>query len=586
MMLFTKTKTKQSGNVTLSAVPICSYNRHEVEGCWVGPVHRKHSNFLLQLSLAVLLLVSASGCSNTAYLSKGEKLYTGADLNVQEKGDIPDEGDLKEQLENVMVPDPNSKLLGLFRFKLWLYNIGIFKESMGEPPVLLQNVAPDRVATRMRTLLENKGYFQAEVNYAIQEEEKTGEVQYNVQIHSPYTIANIIVEGDDSPVMNAIRSTMNETSIRVGDPYDLTKLQQERIRIDGELKNEGFFYFSPENIVFQADSSVGNRQVDLLLKLKSRTPDEATRIYTIGNVYIYSGYALNRDSIAIPAGDTTIVNGYYYIDLDKKFEPDVILRSVFFVKGFPYTRHDHDQTLNRLMNLGVFKFVNVRFVEADSTGTPRLDAHIYLTPLLMKTIRFELQGVSKSNNLAGPVFDSSFRNRNLLHGAELFKLSLNAGFETSIRGTQSGGSSYEIGTRAELEFPKFLMPFSLGDDSSGFVPKTRIMLGLRLLHRLQYYQMFSIDAAFGYNWKESLSKEHSLDPISVTFAHLTKTTDKFKELLNSNPFLRKSFEEQFIIGQTYSFTYNDQLEKDKKNHLYFKGSVDFSGSLIHLVQGI
>jgi outer membrane protein assembly factor BamA len=98
--------------------------------------------------------------------------------------------------------------------------------------------------------------------------------------------------------------------------------------------------------------------------------------------------------------------------------------------------------------------------------------------------------------------------------------------------------------------------------------------------------MFSVDASFGYIWKETLSKEHSFNPIAVTFAHLTNTTQQFKDLLATNTFLRKSFEEQFTIGQTYSFTYADQLEKDLKNHLYFKGSVDLSGNIIHLVQSM
>ncbi len=96
------------------------------------------------------------------------------------------------------------------------------------------------------------------------------------------------------------------------------------------------------------------------------------------------------------------------------------------------------------MNLGVFKFVNIRFVVTDSAGIPRLEPHVYLTPLPMKTIRLELQGVSQSNNLVGPVFESSFRNRNLFGGAELFTLSLEAGLEVPVSGGLSGGKSYEF----------------------------------------------------------------------------------------------------------------------------------------------
>lgn len=543
-----------------------------------------HTVFLIIAS--AVLASFAVGCSNTAYLGQGEKLYTGAALHIEKKGDIPDEGELEEQLEQLIVPEPNGKFLGLFRMKLWLYNIGIFKESMGEPPVLLKTVLPDRVAARMRTFLENKGYFQAEVNYRVLEEENTGEVHYTASVHSPYRINSLTVKGDDTPLMRSLRTTMLETILHTDDPYDLDNLQQERVRIDAALKDKGFFYFSPDFILFQADSSVGERRVDLTLHVKNSIPEQAKHIYTIGTISIYSGYALNRDSVSISAGDTVRVEGYDYVDLDGKFDPEIIIRSVFFKNGHHYSRESHDMTLNRLMNLGVFKFVNVRFEEADSAGIPRLDVHIYLTPLLMKNLRFELKGVSKSNNLVGPVIESSFRNRNLFRGAELFTLSLDGGFETSIRGAQSGGSSYELGVRAELELPKFVTPFALENISSRFVPKTRMMLGFRLLHRLAYYQMLSSDASFGYTWKESLSKHHTFNPISITFVHLTRTTEQFNALLTGNSFLRKSFEEQFIIGHTYSFTYSDQLEKEKKNNLYFKGSIDLSGTLLRLAQSV
>jgi outer membrane protein insertion porin family len=288
----------------------------------------------------------------------------------------------------------------------------------------------------------------------------------------------------------------------------------------------------------------------------------------------------------IPGGDTLRIDGCNYIDLDKKFDPDVIVRSIFFRKGAAYSRNKHDLTLNRLMNLGVFKFVNIRFVNADSAGIPRLEPHIYLTPLSLKNLRFELEGVSQSNNLAGPVLNSSYRNRNLFGGAELFTLSFEAGLEIPVGGGQSGGNSYEIGTRGELELPKFVTPFRLDNVSSLFVPKTHIVLGFNLLNRLLYYQLFSVDASFGYNWKESISKEHNFNPLSITFAHLTNTTQKFNDLLSANPLLQKSFEEQFIIGQNYSFTYNDQLEKDHMNHVYFKGSIDLSGNLLQLVQSL
>ena len=118
------------------------------------------TDFLMHAAAAGLFAALVAGCGGTSYLTPGEKLYTGADINIKEIQPIPDKGELENQLELLAKPDPNGKFLGLFRFKLWLYNIGIFKQSLGEPPVLLQSAAPDHVAERMRAYLESKGYFQ------------------------------------------------------------------------------------------------------------------------------------------------------------------------------------------------------------------------------------------------------------------------------------------------------------------------------------------------------------------------------------------------------------------------------------------
>ena len=71
---------------------------------------------LLIVALTWGLAVFGLGC-NTAYLTQGEKLYTGADVNIEEKETIPNKGDLKNQLDLLAKPEPNGKLLGLFRLK-------------------------------------------------------------------------------------------------------------------------------------------------------------------------------------------------------------------------------------------------------------------------------------------------------------------------------------------------------------------------------------------------------------------------------------------------------------------------------------
>ncbi len=542
---------------------------------------------LSPLVLAALVMAAAhlSGCSGTSSLQKGETLYTGSELTLTSAGDVPEEGDLTAALEQQLSPEPNGKFLGLFTLKLWLYDRGIFKESLGEPPVLLQTVSPDRVAARMKTILENKGFFLATVGYTIHEADQRADIEYTIAVTAPYRIGSLAVSGDSTLLLDSIRAVMPQTLLHSNEPFDVALLAKERERIDGALKDRGFFHFTSEYLYFQADSTAGDRTVDLTLTVKKGIPAEAKRVYEMGNIYVYSGYTLTRDTVAIIPGDTVTVGGYHYIDLDNKFDPASVIRSIFLQQGRHYRKEDHDLTLNRLMNLGVFKFVNIRFEAADSAGVPRLDAHIYLTPQLLKTIRFELQGVSKSNNFAGPAFNSSYQNKNLLSGAELFKLSLDASFETSISSTEAG-SSYQAGIRTELQLPLFITPFGAVNVTTRFVPKTRFAFGFRMLDRLKYYQMMTADAEFGYTWRETVLKEHELNPFAITFAHLTKRTEAFNALLATNPLLERSYEEQFIVGENYTFTYNDQLDESRKNHLYFKGGADFSGNILYAVQSL
>ena len=164
--------------------------------------------------------------------------------------------------------------------------------------MLLRTVEPDRVAAKMRTILDNKGYFQARVTYEVLEEDRTGAVRYDLTIRPPYAINSVRVSGADSPVLAAIRASMVDTGLKTGQQYDLHALQQERVRIDSVLKDQGYYSFAPGFIMFQADSSVGERKVDLVLGLRARIPEAATRSYTINNISFYSGYGLNRDSSA------------------------------------------------------------------------------------------------------------------------------------------------------------------------------------------------------------------------------------------------------------------------------------------------
>jgi outer membrane protein insertion porin family len=542
----------------------------------------------------IVLLLSCISCSNTKFLEQGQQLYTGADFKLESESKVSNKKEVITDVERVLVPKPNSSFLGL-RPKLWFYNIAgtpkgkglrhFLKNTLGEPPVLWERVDVDYTVDLIKNRLYNHGFFRAEVDYEIKAKRKRVKVKYNAAVGKPYKLEMIFFPDGTTNLLSAVQNTVGNTILEEGEPYNLNLFMEERERIDTELKNQGFFYFNPDYLVFRVDSTLGDRRLNAYLQLKEDMPHEAEKIYRINNVYVFPDYSLGRDSLVQDTDTVKLKDGFYVIG-SSAVKPKVLDRTILFEQENKYRRTDHDYTLSRLMNLGTYKFVNVRFIEVDTTGNGFLNTIIYLTPLKKKSVRFELQGVSKSNNFVGPVFSARFLNRNFLGGAELFSFNVNTGFETQINQPGSDLNSYNVGVETEVRVPKFLTPFKIAKVSTRFMPRTRIRLGAERLSRVQYYNLNSFKFSWGYNWRESETKEHELVPFSVNFVNLFSTTERFEEILTANPVLRQSFAEQFILGPNYTFTFNDQVLGDRLNNFYFSLNADFSGNLLYAIQSL
>lgn len=548
----------------------------------VNEMKRSLDNFTVWL----LILCLAASCSTTKYLKEGEELYTGAELKFKTEKKIKNKGDLKGELEDVLKPKPNSSFLG-FRYKLYLYNLSYrvknkkiknWLTKKGEAPVLFSQVQPQTIAEILQNRLFNHGFFKAKVDTNLIREKKTVKVRYLLNVTAPYTIKEVIFPSGNSDLEKGIRAARDSSLLKAGDNYDLDILKQERERIDSRLKNNGFFYFNPEYILFKADTTEGQHLVNIYVSVKKETPEESKKIYSIGDIYLYSDYTLEKDS-AYKNGPFKLIKGIHYQLGDTAFKPKTILRSVFLKPGSTYNRNDHNMTLKRLNNLGTFKFVNMRFIEADTTSD-KLNTFIYLTPLPKKSLRLELQAVSKSNNFVGPAFIASLRNRNFMKRAGQLTLNLNSGYETQI-GAKTGFNSYEVGGEVKLSVPRFITPWPIGYESKLYLPKTNFSLGFRFLDRVQFYKINQISFNYGYAWRETSTKEHELNPISFSYVQLNKTTQAFEEVLKSNPVLQRSFEKQFIVGSNYTFTYNSIPKENQRDQYFFRGGIDVSGNLLY-----
>jgi outer membrane protein insertion porin family len=527
---------------------------------------KKYIHFWVFFSVLVL------GCNTIKRLPKGDVLYSGAKIQIDAETPA-NKSAVKKEVEQLKGPRPNSSFLRI-RSKLWIYQVAgkgkekglghYLKTKLGEAPVLISAQQPEKTAGLMKNHLNAMGYFHSHIDFERTKQKNTAGIIYTITLNQPYLIHTVVFPTGDSILNKCIRAGKSKTLLKTGVHYNLDLFKQERLRIDKELKDSGFFYFNAEYLLFKADSNNKDKQVNITLSVKALTPAKARQAYMINTV-----------SIHIEKPDS--------MNSDSTFRPAALLKSVFLKKGDLYSRTKHNQTLTHLMEMGTFKFADIKFNEdPDSAG--KLDVMIRLSPLPRNSVSAEMDAITKSNDFTGPALTLSYKDRNLFNGAELFVFNVLGSFETQFGVNQGVYNSYEMGANTQLYFPEFIIPFNIKPPPTLFLAKTKIDLGFKMLQSVFYYNMSAMNLSFGYIWKASAQKSFELDPISFSFTKLLSTTQAFNSLLLENPYLFQSFEEQFIIGSTLSYTYNSMIGSKSPSQDYFNGTIQVSGNTLHLAQ--
>lgn len=543
-----------------------------------------------------LIFLLIYSCGVEKFIPDGEQLYTGAQLDLETADDVQDIKEVRTELFNLIEPNPNTTFLGMkpalfFHYKAQHEKPGFIyrflNKSFGEEPVYFSDVNPERVEELILNRLDNNGFFYSRSDSETLIDGKFASVNYSAELPAPYVLENYTLETDSLPIYREIKKILPETALTKGDRFDLNLLKAERQRLNDGLKQRGFYNSQEDLLIFEADTNqYKNRKFDLFLRLKKDVPARAAIPYTIDSITVYPNYSIEGDTLPITQANTTQIDSIDFVQNELYFKPDLLEAYLLFNEGDLYDANISKLTSNRLSALGSYKFVNIQFTELDTTATDgdggSLSADIYLSPLTKRSVRAELQAVSKSNGFTGPGIVLTYNNRNLFNGGETLSLSTNFSYEAQLSsGNNSSLSSIAGGVKADLIIPRSI-PFSPKRFKYA-VPKTKISLGLDFLQRSQLFTLSSVNTSFGYTWKENQYVFHQLDPISINYSRLSNVTDEFQTILDDNPFLRRSFDQRFIAGLMYGFTYDEVSNLGKEYPLYFSTNVDVAGNLFSLV---
>ena len=515
-------------------------------------------------------------------ITASDPLYVGAEFSLE--GKAKDKGDLKAIVQGVIKPTPNHTFLwmrpGLSRYNMLSDSARTkkFWRNKIAAPVLSSEVFPGHVSGTIQNRMFHNGFFHNTVQVdTVMVTKRKLKYKYNISLHEAYTIASVQFPKPTNDLMQKIAASSEETLMEKGDRYSLEAIKNERVRIDRYLKDNGYVYFSPDFLLVKADTISGEFQVNADVVVKTQVPPEATRPFTIRKVFVHDDYALDD-----PSGDTLSFGEYTLISKNKTLDFEALQHGLFLKPGELYSRSNHLHTIRYFNDLPVIRNTNMKFLP--DLDTDSLDVLLYLTQRKRFAYTAEFNTVFRSTNYFGPGTIFSYTDRNANRGAELLKINLRGSIEMQIDEGKVN-PAYELGIGVDYTFPRFFPTF-LFNEARKSLPKTTMSVGYTLFNRLDLYKLNSIVAKLTYSWNRTDRMLHSFVPLESSYTKLPEDSksQEFEDYLEENPGVRRSFDEQFILGIGYEFTY--KRPEGSHNDIFFRGGIDMAGNFLNLIYGL
>tara|TARA_R110002096_G_scaffold169779_3_gene341501 strand:+ start:6653 stop:8962 length:2310 start_codon:yes stop_codon:yes gene_type:complete len=556
-------------------------------------IHTLKSKLIFGLALGIFL----SSCGTARHLKEDEKLLTNVKIKFEGKSKYSDD------LYSLSKQKPNRKFLGIFSIYLGIYNLFYYKENsklrnnLGEAPVIFDSSSCGLSTGLMTRYLNNRGYYKNNVTYQTKSSKKRVKLIYKVKKNKRFFISKVSHDISDSTIAELYLNDSVQKHLEAGMPFDLEELKKERQQTDYLLKNNGYYRFFEDYVVYQVDTFMDRNEAEVTLMIKNpkRKIDAAVsknkhQVYTIKDVIVRTDYNSNETNVA---GDTLDFNNITFIDYQyDKVNKRLLSKIIHLKPGEIYRIKNQDNTYRNLSELRLFNSINIVFEEVKGSETNELIAYIDLNPRKKRSFSVETEGTNNGGNL-GVNGTLKYQNINTFRGGELFNLGVNGGLEAQriltdddesgqIAGGALGFNTFEFGPSASLEIPRFLFPIKT-DALSLFNPRTSFNASFNYQERPDYVRNIT-KTYIAYTWNSSPTVSHIVQPFDLSYAKIS-LSPAFERLLREiqNPFLTNTYTDNLIMALKYSFILNTQGSNKLRNHQFIRVNLESSGNLLSAI---
>ncbi|WP_319592282.1 BamA/TamA family outer membrane protein [uncultured Draconibacterium sp.] len=552
---------------------------------------KKIGNFKWIFVLSAMLLAS---CSQTRFVPEQEYLLQKVELEIDNQ-DVS-----KEEAKSVLRQKENYKILGFIKFYLMLYNMSSKKKSddwlkrIGEAPQLYDKVMADRSAEQLERYMGQRGYYQAQINQDVQfnEKKKKAKLKFSVESGEQYKIRKVNYHFETPELQAIFFNDSVNYRMRSGTPFDIYELEKQQKRIVNLYQNNGYYYFSNNQVRYLADTTLYNKEVVLDLFIGE------TQTSQVDSTKLLQPYYLNKFYYSVMPGNTPVTagrehafnfsdtlfwdNSILYANDKISYPPELFIRTNQMQSGGLYNVSEVENTFNALNRLRQFRFVDIQFEETyPGQDTNLLDCNIRLAPLNKQSTSFDIEGTNTSGNLgvAGNIY---YQHRNLFKGAEVFQVRLKGATERLHRTVNDGTEAFntrEFGVESSLMVPKLLGPGKYIKSFGRYLPKTVFTAGYNYQRRPEYTRTIT-NFKFGYDWKTSQNYQHIWNFLDVNVVRLYEFDAGFINSIR-DLYIKSSFTDHLIFAMNYSLIFNNQRLASNKRYTFARLNIESSGNLLY-----
>ena len=563
-------------------------------------------------------MIFLSSCNTIKYLEEDETLLKKNEFLIDDDFKDTRKPVLESDLTKVLQTKPNEKILGLFRTPLWYYyntqssdDTTVFdnwvRNNYAEPPSLIDSSQISEDTENIVSFLVRKGYRNASAYYTILYRQKKGIVFYHVDPGQKWIMDSVSIFAVDPIIDSILQANTEESFLKANQAFDEISFSLEKNRITELLQNLGYYNFSSNFILAQADTS--NNQLATRLIVTNPAEGKHHRFW-VRNISIYSDIAdLLQESEINQVGQ---VHGFRFFSTENDFyiEPRIIAQNIRIRPGEYYKKDDLVNTRNKLNRLAIVKLVTVRTnIEGDS-----LDFSLYIprNKKIVQETNFDVNYSTFNRDVGRSLFglsgSTNFRNKNVFGGGETLLTNLELGADINLSQQDSFGlfNSFHVRVQNDLSFPRFIDALGL----LHLMNKVRIgqngLLRDQFLNRMEddgitklsviydflsltdFYNRHQLAIYLNYEVTSQRRLQYRIGQMGINLWVPTQIKSGFQSILDNNLYVKNSFGTRLFTGfifNNFQFNYISPVKR-LGNYWTIIGNAELSGHEISLVDAL